>query len=116
MMRPMPVGDPRVYFAAERTLLAWIRTGISVIGFGFVVARFTLFMRMVSPEIHPHGGSSLPWTVGVGMVIMGSLCCGVAGRQFQRFVPELPAQDLPPRWSHHWPPVFAYAWVAIGLA
>ncbi len=29
--------DPRVYFAAERTLLAWIRTGITTIGLGFVV-------------------------------------------------------------------------------
>ncbi len=32
--------DPRVVFAAERTLLVWIRTGLSLIGFGFVVARF----------------------------------------------------------------------------
>jgi uncharacterized membrane protein YidH (DUF202 family) len=31
--------DPRVYFAAERTLLAWVRTGLAMMGFGFVVAR-----------------------------------------------------------------------------
>ncbi|MBC7397844.1 MAG: DUF202 domain-containing protein, partial [Bdellovibrionales bacterium] len=28
--------DPRIRFAAERTLLAWIRTGLSMMGFGFV--------------------------------------------------------------------------------
>jgi putative membrane protein len=28
------------YLVAERTLLAWIRTGVALIGFGFVVARF----------------------------------------------------------------------------
>jgi len=37
--------DPRVYFAAERTFLAWIRTGLALMGFGFVVARFGLFLR-----------------------------------------------------------------------
>lgn len=32
--------DPRILFAAERTLLAWIRTGIAIMAFGFVVMRF----------------------------------------------------------------------------
>lgn len=40
--------DPRVYFAAERTFLAWIRTGLALMGFGFVVARFGLFLRELS--------------------------------------------------------------------
>lgn len=33
-----PEEDPRVYFAAERTLLAWLRTGLGLIGVGFAVA------------------------------------------------------------------------------
>ena len=40
-----PDRDPRIYFAAERTMLAWIRTGLAMMGFGFVVARFGLFLR-----------------------------------------------------------------------
>ena len=36
------------YLAAERTLLAWIRTGLALMGFGFVLARFALFMQ----ELH----------------------------------------------------------------
>lgn len=37
--------DPRVYFAAEPTFLAWIRTGLALMGVGFAVARFGLFLR-----------------------------------------------------------------------
>jgi Domain of unknown function (DUF202) len=37
--------DPRVYFAAERTLLAWQRSAVAFIALGFVVERFGLFMR-----------------------------------------------------------------------
>ena len=37
---PRSVNDPRVYLAAERTFLAWVRTSISLMGFGFVIARF----------------------------------------------------------------------------
>jgi putative membrane protein len=35
------------YLAAERTLLAWIRTGLALMGFGFVVARFGLFLQQL---------------------------------------------------------------------
>jgi putative membrane protein len=35
------------YLAAERTLLAWVRTGLSLMGFGFVVARFGLFLQQL---------------------------------------------------------------------
>jgi putative membrane protein len=40
--------DPRVYFAAERTFLAWIRTGLGLMGIGFAVSRFGLFLRQLA--------------------------------------------------------------------
>ena len=46
--------DPRVRFAAERTFLAWIRTGLAMMGFGFVVARFGMFLRELAAARVPN--------------------------------------------------------------
>jgi uncharacterized membrane protein YidH (DUF202 family) len=44
-MTDRPPSGPSDYLAAERTFLAWIRTGLALMGFGFVVARFGLFLQ-----------------------------------------------------------------------
>jgi len=64
--------DPRIYFAAERTLLAWLRTGIAIIGLGFLVARFGLFLAIARnpPATTPSiTGSTV---IGTGFVLLGS--------------------------------------------
>ena len=65
--------DPRVYFAAERTFLAWIRTGLGLIGVGFAVSRFGLFLREITaspshPAVRSTGLST--WS-GVALVSLG---------------------------------------------
>jgi putative membrane protein len=67
--------DPRVYFAAERTFLAWIRTGLALMGIGFAVSRFGLFLRQVTAaESHlpanPHTTGISLWS-GVALVALG---------------------------------------------
>ncbi len=42
------IGDYRDHAANERTFLAWVRTGIAVIAFGFVIERFDLFLRLMA--------------------------------------------------------------------
>jgi putative membrane protein len=68
--------DPRVYFAAERTFLAWIRTGLALMGFGFVVARFGLFLRELSMRNSQPSQFSTQTTgpslwLGTALVIVG---------------------------------------------
>lgn len=79
--------DPRVYFAAERTLLAWIRTGLAMMGFGFVVARFGLFLRETAAlqghEASATGGGSL-WA-GTALVLLGVAVNVYAGVMHARF-------------------------------
>jgi len=107
--------DPRVYFAAERTLLAWIRTGLATIGLGFVVARFGLFLRLVrpGPEAPSHLGSTL---IGVGLVALGSIAMGVAAWQHNAYCRQLPPGDLPRPYFMRWSVWFAVMIAAIGVA
>ena len=66
-------GDPRVYFAAERTLLAWVRTGLAMMGFGFVVARFGMFLREIAAvqAVPPPRQQGFSLWVGVALVVVG---------------------------------------------
>jgi len=65
---------PADFFAAERTFLAWIRTGVALMGFGFVAARFGLFLealRVSQPayQARPFGVS---FWFGTGLLLLGA--------------------------------------------
>lgn len=80
--------DPRVYLAAERTFLAWIRTGLSLMGFGFVVARFGLFLREIEFSTHPLTLRSARFTlwVGTALILIGVFVNLFSALQHVRFV------------------------------
>ena len=88
------MSDPRVFFAAERTLLAWLRTGLAVIGLGFVVARFGLFLRIVAHAPSPVANSS-SLVIGVGLVLLGAIMTAGAAWQHARFCRELAPLERP---------------------
>ena len=118
-MPPSPNDDPRVRFAAEQNFLAWIRTGVALMGFGFVVARFGLFlheMAVADPgHVKPHSTS---WSMafGVSLVLLGVVVNVVAGMEFRAVVGRFDRGEpyQPPRWSLGL--VVAMVLSAIGLA
>jgi putative membrane protein len=64
--------DPRVSFAAERTLLAWVRTGLAMMGFGFVVARFGLFLHeLAATQSAPRQSSGASVWIGGVLILLG---------------------------------------------
>jgi putative membrane protein len=105
LTEPMAISDsdPRVFFAAERTLLAWLRTGLTIIAIGFVVARFGLFVRLMSLQVQPQqqqlSSPSLSAELGIAFVIVGSLSIFIAAIQHSRFIATLTFSDLPPKYS-----------------
>lgn len=69
--------DPRVAWASERTLLSWVRTGIAIMAFGFVLARFGLVQRSLG-MMGVDADSTTSWIAGGGMVLLGAVV-SVAG-------------------------------------
>lgn len=69
-MKPSAEQDPRVYFAAERTFLAWIRTGLGLMGVGFAVARFGLFLREMGTKPAQVGPHTLSLSVPAGVTLV----------------------------------------------
>lgn len=115
---PLSDSDPRVFFAAERTLLAWIRTGITIIALGFVVARFGLFVQLLGSQsdaplanTHPKLSAGL----GITFVFAGTLSILLAALQHRRFIATLSAIDLPPAYSRRCSLVISLLVAALGI-
>lgn len=93
----------REHLANERTLLAWIRTAITLMGLGFVVARFGLFLRELALQRSGVAGtdSSISSAVGIAFIVAGIVAAVLGASRFLRasrqidqgrFEPELFAE------------------------
>jgi putative membrane protein len=111
--------DPRVFFAAERTLLAWLRTGLTVIGLGFVVARFGLFLRLITLQspvtAGTHEQTATSAILGVLFVAVGATAILMATVQHRRFVLTLSQSDLPRSYNRSFAVVLSSAVGVLGV-
>jgi uncharacterized protein (DUF302 family)/uncharacterized membrane protein YidH (DUF202 family) len=95
------------YLAAERTLLAWIRTGLALMGFGFVVARFGLFLQQLQAIQHPSPAQpyGLSLWFGTALIGVGVIVNVFAGWRHARLVREMDRGDT----AHSHPSTLAVA-------
>ncbi|MGD0652846.1 MAG: DUF202 domain-containing protein [Thermoguttaceae bacterium] len=102
-MRTSNSEDPRVRFAIERTLLAWVRTGLALMGFGFVVARFGLFLREIesvrqaAPLKAPTG---LSLWIGTALILLGVIVNLLVSAEHLRLMRQV--QSEPPYGVRSW--------------
>ncbi|HEY9606166.1 MAG TPA: DUF202 domain-containing protein [Allocoleopsis sp.] len=88
MARPPFVDRQREHQANERTFLAWLRTSVSLIGFGFALARFGIFLRQLQVAVtrreewnHPVLNSE---NLGVSLVIFGIIVIAIAAWRYNQ--------------------------------
>ena len=98
--------DPRVLFAAERTLMAWSRTAAGLMAFGFVIERTAVLV--------PRAGASagLALWIGLGFVVLGVLLSLLSIVQYRRSVATLRPVEIPPG---YWVNLSVYAAALIAL-
>src|SRR5690348_9520377 len=92
-------GSPGDHLANERTFLAWIRTSIALMGFGFVIVKFALFIRQVSlalgdKVVLPSKGYSA--IIGVIMVALEAVMATLAFFRYRNIEKRLDADSYFP--------------------
>jgi inner membrane protein YidH len=77
--------------ANERTFLAWVRTAIAVMAFGFLVARFNLFLRIAAQSLGAEGGRTIALrggdfggAAGLVLILAGTVIVIVSALRFIR--------------------------------
>lgn len=94
--KPSNAPDPRVYFAAERTLLAWQRSAIAMIALGFVLERFGLFIKLIAHDTPLAAVQShLSWGLGLLFMLAGAVIAVLSAIQFVTFCRRAPAAEKP---------------------
>ena len=98
----MAAVDSRLLQANERTLLAWVRTSVALMTFGFVIARIGVWLRALGAQSNliDHHELGTAWIGGV-FVALGVIGNALAVRRFaasRRAIlrqEELPDDPLP---------------------
>lgn len=89
------LNDPRVFFAAERTLLAWNRTSLALMAFGFVIERFGLFVTILLPKHDMPLQRGLSFWTGLLFVLLGAFVAAYSTVQYRKVLHTLKPIEIP---------------------
>ncbi len=103
--KPVPL-NRRVHLANERTFLAWIRTSIGIMAFGFVVERFALFMKQFSflleksgEASHFHTGHIYSSVFGIILIALGVIIAVLAFVRYKKFEQRIDERTFQPSYA-----------------
>ena len=108
--------DPRVLFAAERTLLAWNRTSIGLIAFGFVVERTGLLIKALEQASPRDSFHAATFWLGLGFIALGAICAAVSSYQYAAVLKTLTPAEFPQGYSPRWGLVVNVVVALLGVA
>lgn len=89
------LNDPRVFFAAERTLLAWNRTSLAWMAFGFVIERFGLFVHLVFSKPGQPLQKGISFWLGIAFVFFGVVIAILSTVQYRKVLKTLKPVEIP---------------------
>lgn len=83
--------DPRIYMAAERTFLAWVRTAISITVFGFVIDKFEFFLIQLQKVLHLHFAIEHHrlFQIGSFLIVMGVITILLGITNFHKTIKQV---------------------------
>ena len=110
------LNDPRVLFAAERTLMAWNRTSLTLMAFGFVIERFGLFVQMLfAGRSGPIQGNFAFW-IGLAFILLGSIASAFSIIQFRKVLRSLRPIEIPEEYNVNFGCMINAAIAILGVA
>lgn len=110
------LSDPRVFFAAERTLLAWNRTSLTLMAFGFVIERFGLFLHLLLPKQGMPVERGISFWVGIAFVLLGAYAAVAATVQYRKVLKTLKPIEIPEGYSTNGGAIINLLVALLGLA
>jgi len=83
--------------ANERTFLAWVRTAITVMAFGFLVEKFDLFLEVAAPSLAGRAfslpGHRFANLAGLAFVLLGTAMVAIAAVRFRITARNIDSED-----------------------